>query len=96
MQALAAAASNNIHDLSLQELSNMAWAFARLSYKHNPLMASISAASISTLAQWSGGNYGAHDLSMTVWSYSKLGIHDFPLMNALSSASIARLTHFEP
>lgn len=54
LDAIAAAALAKISELSSQDLSNIAWAFAKLDYQSEDLREAISSAALRLLDQFGG------------------------------------------
>jgi len=73
LSAIASAAINSISDSALQpqNLSNLAWAFAKLAFSHAPLLAAISAAAIRRLEE-----FRSQELANTAWSIATLSFAD--------------------
>lgn len=74
-----------------QNLSNTAWALAKLSYAHAPQLEAIAAAAIPLI-----GEFNAQDLANTPWAFAKLASLNSPLCHAIASKAIARLAELNP
>merc|ERR1712083_252403 len=73
-----------------QDLSNIAWAFAKFQYRDMPLLSAISSASIPQIRE-----FCPRGILNTLWSYAERGCDDGPLFNALSAAALARCREFK-
>mmetsp|Transcript_71882 Transcript_71882/g.181684 ORF Transcript_71882/g.181684 Transcript_71882/m.181684 type:complete len:533 (+) Transcript_71882:108-1706(+) len=73
-----------------QNMSNTAWACARLKFKHVPLMKALSAASINSCAQ-----FKPTELANTAWSFAKVEFLDRTFLTAISSSAQARISSFK-
>eukprot|EP00933_Yihiella_yeosuensis_P066032 TRINITY_DN7009_c1_g1_i2.p1 TRINITY_DN7009_c1_g1~~TRINITY_DN7009_c1_g1_i2.p1 ORF type:complete len:650 (+),score=106.17 TRINITY_DN7009_c1_g1_i2:985-2934(+) len=73
------------------DLANTAWAFAAVSYSHNPLMAVIAAASLKNISAFNG-----QDIANIRWSLAKQSFVDKPLMYELAEVSMKKIHTFNP
>ena len=56
-----------LSDYKPQEISNTAWALAKLGFKHDPLMNSLAEVALANM-----DDLNPHDLSGTVWAFATL------------------------
>lgn len=70
LEAIASEALRRLQDFGCQDLSNTAWAFAKLTIRHGPLLEAIASAAIAH------GSDEALILSSFVWALWRFGHHD--------------------
>jgi len=73
-----------------RDLASTAWSLARSACRDVPLMTSISAASIPSIAL--GSPWNSQDLANTAWSCANLRWADSPLLDAIAAASIRTIS----
>merc|ERR1712146_852001 len=71
----------------MQELANMAWAFAMISFEDKPLITAISQCSHDRLDECS-----IQHLANLVWAFATLSVNDVPLLAAIAPASHSKLS----
>lgn len=78
------------HGMS-QNLSNTAWAWARLGIDDIPLLNAIAAAAIPRIRDF----FKPQHLSTTAWAFSARVLKDQPLLDAISASAIANISSCE-
>jgi len=74
-----------------QDLSNTAWAFARIRLLVEPLFGAISSTATSTIS-----DFAPQHLATTAWSFARLRVRNAPFVDVLSTQSMERIAEFEP
>jgi len=87
--ALAGASLRTLETFKTQNLSNMAWAFAKLGEADEELMTAIAEAALARISGLS-----PTDLATIAWAFAKLGLRDDELMEAISEAALAKMHEF--
>lgn len=78
MEAIAAEAIRKLHDFHPQNFTNLAWAFARLELRHDPLFYAISAQALAIITEFNSQNLGN-----TAWAFASLGYLDMRFLQAM-------------
>lgn len=69
----------------------MAWAFATLGERDEPLLQAIAEDSIKERHEFNSQN-----LSNTSWAFATIGVTNEPLLKALAAEAIAKISEFNP
>jgi len=72
-----------------QELANPSWAYAFLSLRNVPLLASLASQALLTSTELE-----PQSLALTAWSYAALNFRHNPLCSAIAAASRAKISQF--
>lgn len=91
LASLSNIAQYRVHQLNLQNVSNIAWALASLLLKDRPLLSALAQHSI---VGFSGETFGPQEVSNTVWAFATLAVYDAPLLEVLSQAATERLSEY--
>mmetsp|Transcript_42058 Transcript_42058/g.136103 ORF Transcript_42058/g.136103 Transcript_42058/m.136103 type:complete len:522 (+) Transcript_42058:236-1801(+) len=92
MESLAAPSMATLSEFKPQDIANTAWSFANVGFKHEPLLAAISACAIAKIEE-----FQPQDLGNTFWAFAKVEVMpDELLKTAISAASLRRISELEP
>ncbi|CAJ1368003.1 unnamed protein product, partial [Effrenium voratum] len=86
LQILAERALEEVGSFNPQECSNLVWAFALLTFRHDTLLSALSRRSQEIVAEFIPQNLGN-----TAWAYNRLGYRDERLMQCLVREAAGRL-----
>merc|ERR1711990_285486 len=89
LDALAAAAVNRIGQFNTQGIANTAWAFAKLSFIHEPFFNVIASASLAKTKQ-----FDPQGLANIAWSMATIAMSDEPLLTAISVQAVGTISQF--
>merc|ERR1719499_1860213 len=91
MDVIAVAAAAKITACRHQEIGNIAWAYATLAVRNEPLFDAIADETVRTTAQ-----FNVQGLANTLWAFAKLSIVHKQLIDAVSAAALATMTIWDP
>mmetsp|Transcript_81887 Transcript_81887/g.144557 ORF Transcript_81887/g.144557 Transcript_81887/m.144557 type:complete len:390 (+) Transcript_81887:145-1314(+) len=89
MQSISDQVTKKINEYGPQDLSNTAWAYAKLGIVHYTMLGSISADVIKKISQFTPQN-----LANTAWAWATLAVHDVPLLQAITIEAVAKRAEF--
>lgn len=89
---MAGAAVRGASDFKAQELANTVWAFAKLQYRDDPLMARISEEAVSRLSDpGRAEEFDSMCIASITWAFATLGCWNEQLLGAVATAACDRI-----
>ena len=80
-----------VRGLTTQELSNMAWASAKLGYQNEELLKAVSKEATHKV-----GGFALNELSNLIWAFAQASYIDEKLFKAVAQEALPRLSEFSP
>jgi hypothetical protein len=84
-------ASRIVRGLTTQELSNLAWASAKLGYQNEELLKAVAKEATHKV-----GNFALGELSNLIWAFAQASFIDEKLFKAVAQEALPRLSEFSP
>lgn len=74
-----------------QELANIAWSCAKLSWRNGPLLGALSSSTQRKIHA-----FNAKDLASTTWAFQAISWADGPCLTLVGDASLRIMSEFNP